>query len=100
MQDEPKEKAMRGKGKFVESIGENSEAIRKGLSDKRLQEAFIEAIDDDPQLVEVLAKVTPRLENVAADWSCCRGNRPARDLEEIAQFLKNRIKIEKESGGG
>jgi hypothetical protein len=100
MQDETKEKGIRAKVKFVESIGENSETIRKGLSDKRLQDAFIEAIDDDPQLVEVLAKVTPRLENVAADWSCCRGNRPGRDLEEIAQFLKNRIQLPKESGGG
>jgi len=82
-------------GRYVQTIGENAETIRKALNDERLQDAFIEAIDDDPQLIEVLAKVTPRLENVAADWSCCRGNRPAQDLEQVVQHLKSRTEITK-----
>ena len=81
--------------RFVQSIGENAKTIRTALNDDRLQDAFIDAIDDDPQLIEVLAKVTPRLENVAADWSCCRGNRPAQDLEEIVQSIKARTDITK-----
>jgi hypothetical protein len=87
-------------GKFVEIIGENAETVRKGLNDKRLQDAFIEAIDEDPQLIEVLAKVTPKISSVAADWSCCRGNRPGLDLEEIVNDMKRRVQQSKESGGG
>lgn len=84
---------------FVEAIGEDQRVVRKGLNDKRLQDAFIEAIDQDPQLIEVLAKVTPKLGNVAADWSCCRGNRPSLDLEEMAESMKRRIQAQKQAGG-
>ncbi|MGE5836678.1 MAG: hypothetical protein ACM4AI_19545 [Acidobacteriota bacterium] len=88
MRDDVHEK---GQEKFVRSIGEDAETIRKGLSDRRVQDAFIAAIDEDPQLIEVLAKVTPNLGNVAADWSCCRGNRVQLDLEEIAESMKRRL---------
>jgi hypothetical protein len=87
-------------GKFIESIGENAETIRKGLNDKRVQDAFIEAIDSDPQLIEVLAKVTPRVGDLAAGWSCCRGNRPRLDLEEIVESMQRRIGSTKGGGGG
>lgn len=87
------------KGRFVASIGEDAETIRKGLNDKRLQDAFIGAIDEDPQLIEVLAKVTPKVGGVAADWSCCRGNRPSLDLEDIAESMTRRIQVAKQERG-
>ena len=96
MANQPGEKGKRKPGEFVASLGENAEVIRKALNDKRVQDAFIEAIGDDPQLIEVLAKVTPDIENVAADWSCCRGYHGVQwDLEGIAQQMRVR-----ESGGG
>jgi hypothetical protein len=76
---------MKRKKQFISSIGENAETLRKALSDKRVQDAFIAAIDEDPQLIEVLAKVTPIRANVAADWSCCRGYKARMDFEETVE---------------
>jgi hypothetical protein len=63
-------------GRQIQSIGEPASVIRTALQDERLQDAFIEAIHKDPELVSALAKITPKTWNVAAGWSCCRSDRP------------------------